>query len=273
MHEPELKLTCIGGPTALLKWGSLHLLTDPTFDTAGEEYKAGVYTLRKTAGPAISPDALGRVDIVLLSHDHHFDNLDRAGRSFLASAGRVLTTPAAAERLGSIAIGLSPWQSIGIATSEGRLLRVTATPARHGPAGHDRGPVTGFALTYRDAPETTVYVSGDTVWYEGVAEVARHFRVRTALLFMGAATVPEVGPWYLTLTAEEGIKAAHAFPGATIVPLHYEGWAHFTESREEIARAFANAGLEDRLCWAGPGREIVLAPPARAAELRGRKAI
>ncbi len=273
MPEPELKMTYIGGPTVFLTWGSLRLLTDPTFDPAGAEYRPGPYTLRKTAGPAIAPDALGPVDIVLLSHDHHLDNLDHAGRSFLASAGRVLTTPAAAERLGTIAVGLAPWQSIGIATSEGRLLRVTATPARHGPAGRDRGPVTGFALGYKDAPEATVYVSGDTVWYEGIARLAGHFRITTAFLFMGAATVPEAGPWPLTLTAEDGIKAAHAFPEATIVPLHYEGWAHFTESREEIARAFANAGLEDRLLWAEPGREIVLAPPARAADLRGRKAI
>ncbi len=273
MHQADLKLTCIGGPTALLKWGSLRLLTDPTFDPAGEEYTPGPYTLRKTAGPALAPDALGPVDIVLLSHDHHLDNLDNAGRSFLASAGRVLTTPAAAERLGRIAIGLSPWQSIGIATSEGRLLRVTGTPARHGPAGHDRGPVTGFALAYKDAPGSTVYVSGDTVWYEGTAQVARHFRVTTALLFMGAATVPEVGPSRLTLSAEDGIKAARAFPEAAIVPLHYEGWAHFTESRADIERTFAKAGLEHRLVWGEPGREIVLTPPLLAAEARGRTAI
>ncbi len=274
MPEPELKLTYIGGPTALINWGSLRLLTDPTFDPAGEEYKPGPYTLRKTAGPAIAPDTLGRVDIVLLSHEHHFDNLDHAGRNFLASAGRVLTTPAAAERLGSIAIGLAPWQSVGIATSEGRLLRVTATPARHGPADHDRGPVTGFALAYKDAPETTVYISGDTVWYDGIPQIGRHFRIRAALLFMGAAMVPEVGPWRLTLAAEDGVKAARAFPEATIVPLHYEGWAHFTESRQDIERAFGNAGFRDRLCWAEPGRETVLALPAPvSADLRGRKAI
>jgi hypothetical protein len=41
-------------------------------------------TLHKTVGPAVPPEALGRVDVVLLSHDQHFDNLDRAGRTFLA---------------------------------------------------------------------------------------------------------------------------------------------------------------------------------------------
>ncbi len=271
MAEPRLTLTYVGGPTALLQLGWLRLLTDPTFDPAGQEYRPAGYTLRKTAGPALSPEALGRVDIVLLSHDHHFDNLDVAGRNFLSSAGRVLTTPAGAEALGGNAFGLSPWQSISVATPEGRVLRVTATPAQHGPAGHERGPVTGFALAFRDAPESVVYVSGDTVWHEGLAQVARRFRVRTAVLFMGAARVPEAGPWHLTLTAEEGVKAAAAFPEAAIVPLHYEGWAHFTESREAIARAFAEAGLEERVCWGEPGREIVVAPPAGKADVAGRR--
>lgn len=105
------------------------------------------------------------------------------------------------------------------------MLRVTGTPARHGPASLDRGPVTGFVMAFVDAPEHAFYVSGDTVWYEGVAEVARRFVVRTAVLFMGEARVPAVGTDdALTMTAEDGIDAARAFSDATIVPLHYEGW-------------------------------------------------
>lgn len=66
-----------------------------------------------------------------------------------------------------------------------------------------------------------VYISGDTVYYEGVAEVARRFNIELAILFMGAAKVPEVGPDHLTFTAEEGVKAAHLFPDAGIIPLHW----------------------------------------------------
>ena len=78
-----LMTTYIGGPTALLQMGELQILTDPTFDPAGQEFHTGSYSLRKTRGPALSPDAIGRVDMVLLSHDHHFDNLDNSGRTFL----------------------------------------------------------------------------------------------------------------------------------------------------------------------------------------------
>lgn len=35
---------------------------------------------------------------VLLSHNHHADNLDHCGRALLPTAGRVLTTPADARQ-------------------------------------------------------------------------------------------------------------------------------------------------------------------------------
>lgn len=254
MRGAQGKLTYIGGPTALLELCGLRLLTDPTFDPAGEEYPTGVYTLQKTAGPALSPESLGRIDAVLLSHDHHFDNLDHAGRALLDSVETVLTTPAGAERLGGHALGLANWQSVDLPTRDGRVLRVTGTPARHGPVGGDRGPVTGFVLALTESPQGAVYISGDTVWYEGVAEVSQRFFVQAAMLFMGAARVLEVGPAHLTFTAAEAVEAARAFPEATIIPLHYEGWAHFSESCKEIEAAFVSAGLEHQLQWMEAGR-------------------
>src|SRR6476661_1917405 len=108
---------------------------------AGAEFRAGAYVLRKTHGPGLMPAALGRVDAVLLSHDHHFDNLDASGRAFLGSAGTVVTTGAGAERLGGSARGLVPWQTVELPAPDGGALRVTATPAQHGPAHAERGPV------------------------------------------------------------------------------------------------------------------------------------
>jgi len=70
---------------------------------------------------------------------------------------------------------------------------------------------------------------------------------------MGAARVEAAGPWQLTFTAAEGVEAARAFQHAAIMPLHYEGWADFTEHRAEIQRAFDEAGMGDRLCRLSPG--------------------
>ncbi len=88
--------------------------------------------------------------------------------------------------------------------------------------------------------------------------MARRVDIRTAVLFMGAARVPAVGPYALTMTAEDGIQAARAFSVAIIVPLHYEGWAHFSQSRELIERVFNGAGFGGRVCWMELGATIAL---------------
>lgn len=256
MTTPKAALTYVGGATALIEIGGLRLLTDPTFDPEGSAFSPGPYTLTRTTTPALTADRLGPIDAVILSHDHHYDNLDTAGRAFLAQAKQVFTTEAAAGRLGGNAIGLAPWQQVSIPLPAGGTVTLTATPCRHGPPQADRGPVIG-ALLQGDAASTDgIYISGDTVWYEGVAEVAKRARVRTAILFLGAATVGAVGPFPLTFTAEGAVEAARAFGDAAIVPLHFEGWAHFTESRAEVDAAFAAAGLGDRLRWPTLGTGI-----------------
>jgi L-ascorbate metabolism protein UlaG (beta-lactamase superfamily) len=258
-YSSGMRLTYVGGPTALIEWDGVRLLTDPTFDPAGETYVLPAYTLAKTQDPAVSGDGLGRIDAVLLSHDHHFDNLDRSGRDSLGRAARVLTTKAGAERLGGNASGLEPWETVSLEQPGGGGLMVTATPARHGPAHADRGPVIGFALQRPADRRTAVYVSGDTVWFDGVREVADRFDVRVAVLFLGAAKLQAVGDWPLTFTADEAVTVARHMPNAVIVPLHYEGWKHFSESRADIERAFHEAALDDRLVWAPRGQAMDIA--------------
>src|SRR5215470_14776781 len=117
----DTTITLIGGPTVLIETGGFRLLTDPTFDPPGE-YKLPHVTLKKTAGPALSPQQIGRVDAVLLSHDQHADNLDHAGRALLASSDRVLTTIAGAKRLQGHAQGLAPWDAATLSNPNGRTL-------------------------------------------------------------------------------------------------------------------------------------------------------
>jgi L-ascorbate metabolism protein UlaG (beta-lactamase superfamily) len=244
-------LTLIGGPTVLIELNGLRLLTDPTFDPPGS-YRLPHVTLEKLVPPAIEAAAIGRIDAVLLSHDQHSDNLDQAGRALLERVPVVLTTPAGAARLGDNACGLAQWQSTIVAGSGGRSLHVTAVPARHGPAGIEplAGDVTGFLIGV-GAPGDAIYVTGDTVWFEGVAEAARRYRPQLVIVFAGAAKTR--GSIHLTMDSNDAIETAHAFPRARIAAAHTEGWAHFTESAEDLRRAFATLGIADRLVELAPG--------------------
>ena len=69
---------------------------------------------------------------------------------------------------------------------------------------------------------------------------------------MGAAVVKKVGSAHLTMTVDEGLKLTRFFDKAIIIPMHFEGWEHFTESKTEIEKKFKDAGLVNRLQWAKP---------------------
>ena len=239
----------VGGPTAVLELGGLRLLTDPTFDPPGEQPRG----LVKLRGPALGPDDVGDVDIVLLSHDHHPDNLDTAGREFLPRARQVLTTVAGAERLGGNAVGLEPWSSLQV-----ERLTVTAVPAQHGPDGSDEvmGPVIGFVLTADDLP--AVYVSGDNASVDVVRRIAdRVGPIDLAVLFVGGASIPaRFDGAYLTMSNAGAVEAAGVLGARAIVPVHFDGWAHFSESGDDLRAAFDAAGLADRLKLLAPGEAV-----------------
>ncbi|WP_213772287.1 MBL fold metallo-hydrolase [Bradyrhizobium sp. dw_78] len=260
----SLRMTLIGGPTALIEIDGFRLLTDPTFDAPGTAYQLPHVKLEKLIGPALGIEALGKVDAVLLSHDQHSDNLDNSGRDFLRKAPRVLTTLAAAKRLGGNAEGLAPWATTELTGTDGRSLTVTATPARHGPAGIEplSGDVIGFVLTSAKAGSRPVYISGDTVWYDGVAEVARRFKAGVVIPFAGAAQTR--GPFHLTMDTNDAIETARAFPDAVIVPLHTDGWAHFRQSASDLRATFDVLGFGPRLKLLEPGVATDIAPLRQA---------
>ena len=237
----------VGGPTAVLEYGALRWLTDPSLSPPGE-YAGG---LGKTTGPALDREAIGPIDAVLLSHDHHSDNLDPAGREFLPQAGRVLTTVEGAERLRGNAIGMAPWS-----TAEVEGVTVTAVPAQHGPdrSDHITGPVIGFLL------DDKVYVSGDNASLDVVRAIAdRAGPIEVAVLFAGAVSVPHrFDGAYLTLSSERAAMAAEILGARAVVPLHFEGWTHFTQGADALRAAFTGYGIADRLALPERGGTVTV---------------
>jgi L-ascorbate metabolism protein UlaG (beta-lactamase superfamily) len=250
----EVSLTHIGGPTVLIEVGGWRMLTDPTFDPPGQSYRFGWGTgSRKLTGPAIAVSDLGPIDAVLLSHDHHDDNLDAAGRALLPSAGAVITTVPGAKRLGGAARGLEPWTSTRLEGPARPPIEITATPCRHGPPlSHPIvGDVIGFALKWDGQEHGVLWISGDTVLYDGVRQVAERLQVDTVVLHLGGVRFPISGPVRYTMTAKEAVELCRLVQPRTVIPIHYEGWQHFREGREAIERELANAPAEvrERVRW------------------------
>jgi L-ascorbate metabolism protein UlaG (beta-lactamase superfamily) len=256
-------ITHIGGPTVLIEVGGWRLLTDPTFDPPGESYRFGWGTgSRKLTGPALAPAGVGPIDAVLLSHDHHDDNLDPAGRALLPSAGTVLTTVPGAKRLGGSARGLEPWATTVLEAPKLPSIEVTATPCRHGPplSRPLAGQVVGFALRWDGQEHGVLWISGDTVLYDGVRDVADRLQVDTALIHLGGVRFPITGPVRYTMTARDAVELCELVQPRTVIPIHYEGWGHFQEEQEQIEADFARApaDLRARIRWLPMGEPTTL---------------
>ncbi len=105
-----------------------------------------------------------------------------------------------------------------------------------------------------------MYVSGDNASVEVVAKIVDgHGPIDVAVLFIGGAAVPEAwGEARLTLTAQTAVHAARLLGAAPIAPIHQDGWAHFTSDAQDVERAFADAGIADRLRPVAPGEQITL---------------
>jgi L-ascorbate metabolism protein UlaG (beta-lactamase superfamily) len=256
MKSP-LTVTFIGGPTVLIELGGLRMMTDPTLDPKGAYAELnGKIAEQKTEGPAIQD--VGKIDLVLLSHDQHYDNLDTSGRELLKGVPLVLTTKGSAERVKLGSKGLDPWETCQINTPDGDQITITATPARHGPPGIEiiTGDVIGFVLDVKGKQNFQLYLTGDTVYFEGVEEVAKKFKPQYVFAFAGAAR-PR-GPFDLTMTSNDVLDTANAFRDAMIIPIHSEGWTHYSENNALVAEAFNILGIGQRLMILEPGKKTDL---------------
>lgn len=253
------RLTYLGGPTYLIEIGQFRIISDPGFDPQGTERNEGPgHLLTKVMAPPIPVDQIGSIDLALVSHAQHLDNLDNEGRRLLAKVGMTLTTPAsAAMKLpGKNVKGLPTWESVEIRNAAGERLKVTAMPAVHtsNPALREVvGEVTGFMLEWDGQQSGAFYISGDTVWIDEINEIAKRYKVSAGILHLGAANVPAVGDNFLTMNASDGARAARTLGLKNVYPAHFEGWRHFTQGGWFIEREFEKAGLTASLHMLRPG--------------------
>lgn len=253
------RLTYLGGPTYMIEIGHFRIISDPSFDPQGTERNEGPgHLLTKIMEPPIPVEQIGRIDLVLLSHAQHLDNLDNEGRRLLAKVGTTLTTPASAamDLPGKDVRGLATWESTEVTNAEGERLTITAMPAVHTSNPELReavGEVTGFMLEWQGQAHGAFYISGDTVWIDDMHEIAKRYEIGAGILHLGAANVPAVGDNFLTMNALDGVRATQTLDLRHVYPAHFEGWRHFTEGSWYIVREFEKAGLTERLHLLKPG--------------------
>jgi L-ascorbate metabolism protein UlaG (beta-lactamase superfamily) len=243
-------VTRIGGPTLLVELDGWRILIDPTFDPPGRRYRFGLGASSvKTRPPAVAAEDLGPIDLVLVSHDQHADNLDDAGRALLPGAAHVLTTVKGASRLGlPNTRGLAPGQTVHLLSPRGPGLDVTATPCRHGPplSRPIVGDAIGFAIRRPGRSRHDLWVSGDTVLYPALLEVAAGLDTEVAIVNGGGVKFGVSGPIRYTMTGVDVLRLVKTLQPRVVIPAHYDGWSHFVDGEDGIRTAAEAASPEVR---------------------------
>ncbi|MFI0168394.1 MBL fold metallo-hydrolase [Streptomyces sp. NPDC017095] len=232
-EDDTLDLHFIGNATVLMRYGPLTLLTDPNFLHRGEYAHLGYGLVsRRLTEPAVDPRDLPRIDSIVLSHLHG-DHWDRRARRSLDHTIPVLSTPHAARRLRVFhgfrrTAGLRTWRAFTLQRGAAQAT-VTALPGRHAGQPVLRGllpPVMGSMIEFGPVggpARLRLYISGDTLLYDGLDEIAHRFPAADlAVLHLGGTRLP--GGFLVTMDGTQGAELARRLAPRAILPVHYEDY-------------------------------------------------
>jgi N-acyl-phosphatidylethanolamine-hydrolysing phospholipase D len=251
----HLAVTWMGHSTTLLEFHGCTVLTDPVFGEYASPVPAG--RLRRWVPIPLAVDALPRIDIVLLSHNH-YDHLDAGTVRALARLQPEIAW--------CVPLGLSPllrrldarwveefdwWEErvVGSAT-------VAAAPAQHFSSRgvHDRNRTLWCGFTVRVGTRSA-YFAGDTAYHPEFAAIGRRLGPFDVQLLPVGAYEPR---WFMRVVHMNPAEALEAFTevmaggargaGGVLVPIHWGTFKLTDEPMDEPPRRI-------RELWAASGRE------------------
>jgi L-ascorbate metabolism protein UlaG (beta-lactamase superfamily) len=102
-----------------------------------------------------------------------------------------------------------------------------------------------------------LYITGDTIMYEGLREIPRrHPEIDLALIHLGGTRVMGVT---VTMDAAQGVELLETVRPAVGVPIHYDDYEAFKSPLEDFVAAVRASGLEDRVRYVRRGEVLALA--------------
>jgi L-ascorbate metabolism protein UlaG (beta-lactamase superfamily) len=222
-----VRLTLVRNATLIVELAGKRLLVDPMLDDAGARPP-----LANTRNPVPNPtvplpfpveDVVRDLAAIVVTHRHR-DHLDERAEKLLPRDVPVFCQPEDAEALRELGFDARPVAD----TLDWDGIRIARTPARHGSdeLAELLAPVSGFVLD-------DLYIAGDTVWYEGVAETVDRYRPLVAVVNAGGAEFLEGG--LIVMGIDDVREVAARVP--TVVAVHLEALNHCYLSRETLRGA------------------------------------
>jgi L-ascorbate metabolism protein UlaG (beta-lactamase superfamily) len=244
-NDGGFRLWWLGQSGFLLQWNAIHVLLDPYLsDSLTKKYSQTDKPHVRMTEVVVDPARLSFVDIAVSTHNHtdHLDAetlspiLDRNPnvKLVIAEANRAFV----ADRL-----KLDPAKPIGVddgSSRDVRGVRFSGVASAHESLDRDetgRAKYLGYVLQFGG---WSVYQSGDTVRYEGMAEKLQPFKIDVALLPINGRSAERRVPG--NLFGHEAAQLAKDAGAKLAIPCHYEMFEFNTASPEEFVRECERVG-------------------------------
>ncbi|MCY8235514.1 MBL fold metallo-hydrolase [Priestia endophytica] len=180
--------------------------------------------------PISVDDIISGIDAVILTH-LHLDHFDEAAQRLLPKDIKMFVqNEEEAKEVQNVG-----FQNVEVLTKETVFegIQLVKTRGEHG-RGEEllklMGEVCG--VVFKHPSEKTLYVAGDTVWYEGVQEELDTHEPDIIVVNGGDNQFIEYGS--LIMGKEDIYEVHKAAPNAKIISVHMEAVNHWTLSREEL---------------------------------------
>lgn len=249
-----MKFQQIRGATVLVTYGGKTFLVDPFFADKGSTppipspYNNWPNPL--VALP-VSVKELMSADAVIVTHMHHFDHFDQAARDAIPKDKPMFTqNEGEAEDMRTLGFkNVTALTDNGVAFDRVTLFR---TDAAHGQGeASDKNykafglPADASGVVFKHSDEKTLYIAGDTVWYEGVKKAIDKHQPEVIVLNAALAAFPDGTP---ILMGTDGLyEVTRVAPAAAIIASHLDAVNHARIGREEMRRFVEEKKLTEKV--------------------------
>ena len=247
--DHDLAALWIGHATVLLRVGGMTILTDPVFSRR-VGLDLGVLTVGplRMIEPALRPDRLPKIDLILVSHAH-FDHLDRPTLNRLDKSVPVITARGCGDLiadLGFAGVREIAWgQRVAVRRPADQAgasagVTITAREVKHWGARTFYDDYRRFNAFVIDGGGRRVFFGGDTAWYPHFADLRP---IDLAIIGIGA-----YDPYHAVhANPEEAWAMARQMGAARVLPIHHKTFRlSYEPVNDPIARLLAAAGTQRR---------------------------
>jgi L-ascorbate metabolism protein UlaG (beta-lactamase superfamily) len=244
----------LGQSGFLVQWQGQHLLFDPYLsDSLTTKYAQTDKPHTRMTELVIAPERLDFIDVATSTHNHtdHLDG-ETLGPLLRVNPFLQLVVPEANREFVAQRLGIPPTQPLGLDAGQSVEVagfRFHAVPAAHEALDRDRHGrhiYLGYVVQFG---EWTIYHSGDTVRYDGMAEILRQWPIDVALLpINGRGPERRVAG---NLWGREAAALARDIGARVVIPCHYEMFAFNTATADEFIASCSDLGQSFQVLKAG----------------------